>query len=80
LAMLSAYVLSHVIAFSTSFYGYAAFTSGLTSGFYMWLGFVMPVQATDQIFGKKNWTLFAINTTYQLLSLLTTGLVVGLMS
>jgi len=79
LALVSAYVLTHVMAFSETFYGYSALTTGLTSGFYMWLGFVMPVQATDQIFGKKNWRLLAINTGYQLTSLLLMGLVIGLL-
>ena len=78
LALISAYVLTHVMAFSLNFYQYPPVTTGLTSGFYMWLGFAMPVQATDQIFGKKNWKLLAINTGYQLVSLLSMGLVIGL--
>lgn len=80
LALVSAYVLTHVMAFSLNFYGYPPVTTGLTSGFYMWLGFVMPVQATDQIFGKKNWKLLALNTGYQLLSLLVMGTVLGYLS
>jgi len=77
LAMVSAYILSHVMAFSMNFYGYGAVMTGLTSGFWMWLGFVMPSQATDQIFGGKNWKLLAINTGYQLTSLLAMGLTLG---
>lgn len=46
----------------------------------MWLGFVMPVQVTTTIFSdKKNWKLFAIDTGYQLVSLLGMGLVLGMM-
>lgn len=38
--------------------------------FMVWLGFVMPVQLTDVIFGGRSWKLFAVNTGYQLASLL----------
>ena len=50
------------------------------SAFYMWLGFVLPIQATDQIFGKKNFKLLAINSGYQLLALLAMGLVIGFLN
>ena len=77
--LVSAYVLSHVMSFSESFYGYAPVMTGLSSGFFMWFGFVMPVQATDVIFGGKKWKLFGINTGYQLVSLLVMGVVLGMM-
>lgn len=77
LALVTAYVLSHVMALSMNFYSYAPVSTGTTSAFWMWLGFVMPVQATDVLFGKKVWKLFYINTGYQLASLLTMGVVLG---
>jgi hypothetical protein len=79
LALLTAYVLSHVMTFSENFFGYPLVQTGLTSGFWMWLGFVAPVQATDVIFGGKSWKLFWINTGYQLVSLIGMGLTLGLM-
>jgi len=79
LALVTAYVLSHVMGLSQSFYGYDAVMTGLTSGFWMWLGFIMPVQATDVLFGGKKWKLFGINTGYQLASVLVMGVVLGLM-
>lgn len=80
LTLVSAYVLFHVMTLSKSFYGYSSTTTGLTSGFWMWLGFIMPVQATDTLFGTKNWQLLGINTGYQLVSLLAMGLTIGLLS
>ena len=80
LTLVSAYVLSHVMGLSQSFYNYGAVMTGLTSAFWMWLGFVMPVQATDVLFGGKKWKLFGINTGYQLASLLAMGVVLGLMN
>ena len=80
LALLTAYVLTHVMVFSMNFYNYPPVTTGIMSAFYMWLGFVLPVQATDQIFGKKNFKLLAINSGYQLLALLAMGLVIGFLN
>lgn len=77
LALIMAYVLTHVIAMSENYFGMDRLTTGLTSAFWMWLGFVMPVQATDTIFGSKKWMLLGINTGYQLVSLLVMGIVIG---
>lgn len=79
ITLVSAYVLSHVMNLSESFYGYGRLNTGVTTAFWMWLGFVAPVQLTDIIFGSKKWKLFAINTGYQLTSLLGMGVVIGLL-
>ena len=79
LALVTAYVLSHVMSLSENYFAYAPVTTGLTSAFWMWVGFVMPVQATDVLFGGKKFALFAINTGYQLASLLVMGVVLGMM-
>lgn len=78
-ALITGYVLAHVMALSLNFYGYPAVQTGLTTAFLVWLGFVMPVQATATIFGSKNWQLLAIDTGYQLVSLLAMGVVIGLL-
>lgn len=72
-----AYVLSHVMALSNAFYNYNMLQTGLTSAVFMWLGFVMPVQLTSQIFGEKKWRLFLIDTGYQLISLVAMGVVIS---
>jgi hypothetical protein len=77
--LVTAYMLAHVMALSEHFYGYTPLTTGLTSAFFMWLGFIAPVQLTDVIFGSKKWKLFAINTGYQLTALLAMGLVLGVL-
>lgn len=79
LSLVTAYVLSHVIVFSENYFHYPLVMTGLTSAFWMWLGFIMPVQATDVLFGGKKWELFWINTGYQLASLLAMGVVLGLL-
>ena len=76
-ALVMAYVLYHVVEMSVAFYGYSRLQTGLTSAFWMWLGFVMPVQMTEVLFGGKSMKLFAINTGYQLASLLAMGIIIG---
>ena len=80
LAIVTAYVLSHVMSLSEAFYTYSSVMTGLTTAFWMWLGFVMPVQLTATIFSdKKNMKLFGIDTGYQLVSLLIMGVIIGLL-
>jgi hypothetical protein len=78
-ALFSAFVLSHVMTMSESYFGYTRLATGITSAFWMWLGFIMPVQVTDTIFGNKKWGLFKINTSYQLASLIAMGIVLGIL-
>ncbi|MBI4137550.1 DUF1761 domain-containing protein [Candidatus Roizmanbacteria bacterium] len=75
--LVSAYVLRHVTVFSEAFYGMDWVTTGVMSGFWMWLGFIAPVQLTDWIYGGKKFQLFMINTGYQLASMLVMGAIVG---
>lgn len=77
-ALITAYVLSHVMMLSMDFYGYEAMMTGITTAFWMWLGFIMPVQLTDQIFGSKKWKLFMINTGYQLIALIVMGITIAM--
>ena len=77
-AIVTAYVLAHVMGLSMNFYDYSGLMTGLTSAFWMWLGFVMPVQLTGWLFDGKAFNLFLINTGYQLASLLSMGVVLGL--
>lgn len=79
LALVTAYVLSHVMTLSVNFFHYPLLSTGLITAFWMWLGFVMPVQVTGEIFGAKRWTLLAINTGYQLATLLVMGVILGLL-
>lgn len=77
-ALITAFVLSHVMTMSENFYGYPKLQTGLHTAFWMWLGFIMPVQMTATIFGDKKWALFKIDTGYQLVSTIVMGAVLGL--
>ena len=77
--LVTAYVLFHVMTFSENFYDYTSLQTGFTTAFWVWLGFVAPVQMTDVLFGGKKWNLFFINAGYQLASLLAMGVAMGLL-
>lgn len=79
LALVTGYVLYHIMSLSMAFFNYNPVSTGLTSGFWVWIGFVMPVQLTEVLFSKKPVKLFGINTGYQLVSLLAMGVVIGLL-
>jgi hypothetical protein len=79
LSLITAYVLTQVMAISMNFFHYSAIETALSSAFWMWIGFVAPVQATDALFGKKNWSLFVINSGYQLAGLLAMGIVLAIL-
>ncbi len=72
-AIVMAYVLSHFANYA----GAASILGGAQLGFWLWLGFVGPVQLTDVLFGGKNIKLFLLNTGYQLVSLIVMGALVA---
>lgn len=77
-ALITAYVLSLVMTLGENFYHQSELSTGITSAFWMWLGFIMPVQMTATIFGGKNFKLFGIDAGYQLASILAMGAVLAL--
>lgn len=77
-SLITAYVLSHVMVLSQNFFNYEPLATGVITAFWMWLGFVMPVQLTATIFGGKNFKLLGIDTGYQLVALLAMGVVLGM--
>ena len=79
LTLVMAVLLSYVMSLSLSVLGYTPLTTGLMMAFFVWLGFVIPVQASDVLFGTtKNWELFYINAGYQLVSLMAMGTILAI--
>lgn len=75
--LITAWVLTYAVQYTQ--YGTRGdwLVVGISTGFWVWLGFIAPVQLTDVIFGNKQWKLYAINTSYQLVSLLIMGAILG---
>ena len=76
-ALVTAFVLFHVITISQNFYGFPKLQTGLMTAFWMWVGFILPVQLADEIFGGKKWGLFTINTGYQLAAIISMAVVIA---
>ena len=51
--------------------------NGVRVGLAVWLGFVMTVQLTNNLFSMKPFRLFLINTSYQLACYLSAGAILG---
>lgn len=77
MSLLMAYMLAHVTYLSNAFFDQGVLHAALSSAFFLWLGFVLPVQVTNQIFSDQKWKLLAIDTGYQLAAMLVMGLVIG---
>ena len=80
LSLVTAFVLQHASVFAGAYLGTTGVALGLMTGFFNWLGFVMPVQATNWLFAKQPFKLFVLHTGYQLAALLAMGVVLSVWS
>ena len=77
-ALIMAYVLNHILVFSTTFYGNELnYTAGLMSAFWIWLGFVTTTQIGVVLWEGKPWKLFFLNTAYSLVLLAAMGIIIS---
>lgn len=71
--LISAYVLSIFMHYAGA---YGLFL-GAKTGFWAWLGFIMPVQLSTHLFTKKPFELFLVDSGHHLAALLVMGAVLG---
>ena len=80
---LMAYVLAHGVAvWRPSTWGVAgadqeAWVYGFYGGFFVWLGYVMPILLNSVAFERKSWTAFGIQLGYQFISLQAMGMILS---
>ncbi|XKT74817.1 MAG: DUF1761 domain-containing protein [Patescibacteria group bacterium UBA2163] len=77
LSLVMAYMLSHVTYMSIHTFGYGAQLAGITSGFMMWLGFVLPVVLGTGLFEQRSKYLLLINLGNWLVTLVVMGTIIG---
>ena len=75
--LLMAYVLSHVIVFASAYLRMTGPMSGMSSGFWMWLGFAVPLTAGAFLWEGKPIKLWLLNAAYYLVSLPIMGAILG---
>jgi hypothetical protein len=73
LSLIGAFVLAKII----SGMSIASVPYGVKVGLAVWAGFIMPVQLTDQMFSRRSFKLFLINTGYQFVCYLAMGAILG---
>ncbi len=72
-AFVMAFILSHVIFYTKA----TDWKNGLEVGFEMWLGFVATVQLGGFLWEGKKFSLYLLNTSYNLVSLLLMGAILA---
>lgn len=72
-ALVSSLVMAHVVDYTWS---YTA-ADGATTGFWIWLGFVATVMIGGVLWEGKKFSLYILNTAYQLASLVLMGVILA---
>jgi hypothetical protein len=76
-ALVMAYVLSHSIVFASTYMDVSGVSAGLSSGFWMWLGFIAPVTLSSVLWEGKSWKLWILTSGYYLVQLLIFGAILA---
>lgn len=76
-ALIMAYVFAHVLWAYRSSMPMEAWIAGLQGGFWMWLGFILPVKYGDILWNKKPFSAVAVDLSYYLLLLLVNGILLS---
>lgn len=72
-SLVTAYILTHFIAYA----GAKTAIDGAATGFWAWLGFVVPSSLANNMFGGKKINLWFIDAGYYLASLLIFGAILA---
>ncbi len=73
LAFLTAYVMAHFVDYT----GSVTIKDGAQCGFWLWLGFQLPLILQGRIFENKKMELIYINGSYQLAALMLQGAILA---
>lgn len=77
-ALLMTYLFSHILAFAQSYMDKEGLMSGLSTGFWIWIGFVAPVTLGSTLWEGKPWKLYFLNNGYNLIQLLLIGMILAI--
>ncbi len=77
MAIITAYVMAHVMATWGDAYGAEGIVSGIQTGFWLWLGFVLTIGWQRVAFENVNMTLWMLNTLYNLVTLILMGILLA---
>ena len=74
--LVASLVMFYIFAAVVGSLGQLTFAGGLMTGFWVWLGFIVPVQLGQQLWGGK-MTLFWLGAGNMLLTMLAAGAIIG---
>lgn len=78
-SLLTAYILAHVTFLSNQFFQNSFLQDALTTGFWLWLGFVLTrFYVHDAFEGRTKW-LTTLNVGHEFVTIMTIGLIIGVM-
>lgn len=78
-SFISAYVLAHVAYLSNSFFANSFLQDTLTTGFWLWLGFIAARMITHDAFEGRPAKLTWLNVAHELVTVMVMALIIGLM-
>ncbi len=71
--LVMAYVLAHIVIYSTAYTGSSGFGAGMQAGFWIWLGFVLTTNSSTVLFESRPSGLYWMNVFYYLVCILLMG-------
>ena len=77
-SLVMAYVLAHSTVFAAAYLKVTGVSAGLMSGFWNWLGFIVPISLGSVLWERRPWKLWFLNTGYWLVQLLVMGVILAL--
>jgi len=63
--LVMAFILAHFLIFANA----VSYVEGLTTAFWLWLGFIAPITIGGVLWEKKSINLFVLNNVYNLIAL-----------
>lgn len=77
LSFLSALLLSYILAHFVDFTGAKLLSSGMQTGFWLWLGFVATTTLPNVLYARKPFKLYLLDNGYQLASFIVMGAILA---
>ena len=78
-SLITAYILAHVTFLSNTYFGNTFLQDALTTGFWMWLGFVAARIITHDAFEERPVKLTAINLGNEFATIMLMALIIGIL-
>ncbi|MBI4117555.1 MAG: DUF1761 domain-containing protein [Parcubacteria group bacterium] len=76
-ALFMASVLTYSLVFASTYLRISGISAGLQTGFWNWLGFIVPVTVGSVFWEARPWKLWFINAGYWLVLLLVMGMILA---